>query len=115
MQKFNAQEPGPDEEAKADGAVKPSLRQKAEQEAKQKGTWEAARRQEGSLGPRAQPVAVTVQQHQDHSIGPAKPFRQRHAGGVWIPTQGLWSRQPPGGSREHSHAPCGPHRGRSQA
>lgn len=42
------------------------------QEAEQKGSCEALRHQESGLGPRAQSVVVAVQEHQDHSTGPAK-------------------------------------------
>lgn len=55
----------------------PSLWQEAGPEAEQKGSGEAVGLQESCLGPRAQPVTIAVQEHQDHSIGPAKALLER--------------------------------------
>lgn len=55
----------------------PSPWQEAGQEAEQEGSCEAVGLQESCLGPRGQPVTVAVQEHQDHSIGPAKALLER--------------------------------------
>ena len=70
------------------------------------------------MGPRAQPVTIAVQEHQDHTIGPAKPLLERGevSGarslgkapksfyGVWDPHLEALALHSPRGTREHQSA-----------